>query len=404
MNTPVYIYDSVRTPRGKGKSDGSLHIVRPVTLASFALKSLTDRQSIPLERIEDVIFGCVTQIGEQGGCIAKAATLYAGLPYSVAAQTLNRFCGSGLEAIGHAAAKIGSGMNDLIIAGGVESMSRVPMGDDGGPMMSDPDVSSSIGFIPQGISADLIATLRGYGRRDLDQWAVRSHQRASHAQEQNYFRKSLIPVKDKLGQSYLSYDEMVRSSTTMESLAKLTPSFSLLGEKYGFDKVAIKKYPELEKIFHLHHAGNSSSMVDGAAAIYIGSEKIQKELNITPRARIRSYAITGSEPTIMLTGLIPATQMALKKADLTIDDVDLFEINEAFASVVLNTMDQLKIPEEKVNVNGGAIALGHPLGATGAMLVSSLIDELERIDKRIGLVTLCIGGGMGIAMVIERGS
>ncbi len=402
----VFIYDAVRTPRGKGRADGNHLTIRPVKLAAHVIESLVKRQGLNAqtleEELEDIILGCVTQLGEQGGCIAKAAALEAGLPTTVSGLTINRFCASGLEAINLAAARIKCDQNPLLIAGGVESMSRVPMGGDGGALMMDPHTANLGGYIPQGVAADLIANLNRYGRRDLDQWAVHSHEKAAYAQDQGYFKKSLVPVKNALGKSYLAYDEMVRSSTNMETLAKLKPSFANLAQNFGFKERALKKYPELEDLEGFHHAGNSSSIVDGASAVLLGNQDVGKKLGLKPRAKIRSWANVATEPTIMLTGPGPATIKALKKADLTLEDVDLFEVNEAFASVVLKFIDDLKVPEEKVNVNGGAIALGHPLGATGSMLLGTLVDELERRDQKIGVVTLCIGGGMGIATVIER--
>ncbi|MCR9203233.1 MAG: acetyl-CoA C-acetyltransferase [Halobacteriovoraceae bacterium] len=398
----VFIVDAIRTPRGKGKADGHQHTLRPVQLGAHVLKSLIERQELESQFVEDVIFGCVTQTSEQGGCIAKASCFEAGFSDSVCGVTLNRFCGSGLEAVNQAAARIGAGQNEILIAGGVESMSRVPMGSDGGAMMSDPTTSTIANFIPQGISADLIATINNYSRRDLDQWAVESHRRASRAQDEGYFKKSIIPIKDPMGSSYLSYDELVRSKTDMEVLAKLKPSFEGLGKKFGFDQRAMRKYPHLEKVNHFHHPGNSSSIVDGSSSVLMASGEAIKKHNLKPRGKIRSCAIVGTEPTIMLTGPAPATRLALQKAELSIEDIDLIEINEAFASVVLNTIDELRLDPEKVNVNGGAIAMGHPLGATGAMLLGTVLDELERRDRRMGLVTLCIGGGMGIATIIER--
>lgn len=398
----IFIVDAIRTPRGKGKADGHHHILRPVALGAHVLKEIVRRNNLESHLIEDVVMGCVTQTSEQGGCIAKASCFEAGFSDRVSAYTLNRFCASGLEAINTAAAKLAFNQGDFVIAGGVESMSRIPMGSDGGPMISDPHTSTMANYIPQGVSADLIATLRNYTRRDLDQWAVESHKRAAHAQDEGYFKNSIVPVKDFLGNSYLSYDELVRSKTDMETLAKLKPSFDKMGKDYGFDYRAITKYPYLEKINHFHHPGNSSSIVDGAASILLATREALKKYDLKARAKIRSFATVGTEPTIMLTGPAPATRKALEKAELTLEDIDLFEINEAFASVVLNTIDELKIDPEKVNVNGGAIAMGHPLGATGAMLVGTILDELERRDQKMGLVTLCIGGGMGIATVIER--
>lgn len=398
----VYIFDAIRTPRGKGKPDGKHHTVRPVHLASHLLEEILKRQNIPSSTIEDVLLGCVTQKGEQGGCIAKAAAMQAGYSHSVSGMTVNRFCASGLEAINLAAARIGCGQDNLLIAGGVESMSRTPIGSDGGALMMDPQTSSKSHYIPQGVSADLIANLNRYSRRDLDQWAVRSHEKAAHAQDQGYFKNSLIPVKNGLGGSYLAYDEMVRSSTDMETLAKLKPSFGMLAQQIGFESRALKKYPELEYIEPFHHPGNSSSIVDGAGIVLLGNLETGKKYGLKPRAKIRSWANVGTEPTIMLTGPAPASRKALEKAELSLEDIDLFEVNEAFASVVLKFLDELKVPEDKVNVNGGAIALGHPLGATGAILMGTVLDELERTDKKMGLITLCIGGGMGIATIIER--
>lgn len=398
----VFIFDAIRTPRGKGKPEGHHHTIRPVQLGAHVLKEIIKRQKIPSSAVEDILFGCVTQIGEQGGCLAKASALEAEFSHTVSGVTINRFCASGLEAVNLAAARIKCAQEELLIAGGVESMSRVPMGSDGGALMMDPTTAHISNYIPQGVSADLIANLNRYGRRDLDQWAVRSHQRASIAQDGGFFKNSIVPVKSPLDQSYLAYDEMVRSSTNMENLAKLKPSFARFGNEYGFNQRALKKYPQLEFIEHFHHPGNSSSIVDGASAVLMGSQIVAKKYGLKPRAKIRAWANVGTEPTIMLTGPAPASLKALQKADLSLEDIDLFEINEAFASVVLKYMDDLQIPEEKINVNGGAIALGHPLGATGAMLLGTALDELERRDKRLALITLCIGGGMGIATIIER--
>ncbi len=401
-NNEVYLFDAVRTPRGKGKKGGALHSVRPIELARTILEALKNRQELETSKVEDVIFGCVTQVAEQGACIAKSAALYANYHHSVPGVTLNRFCGSGLEAINQAAARIGAGHHDLIIAGGVESMSRIAMGSDGGAMMTDPSVASKINFVPQGVSADLIATRRGYTRQELDKLAQSSHQKAAQAQNEKRFARSLIPVQDRNGQAILSYDETVRGDCELKSLSQLQPSFEKLGHQYGFDGVALQKYPELEKIQHVHHAGNSSGIADGASAVLMGNQKIADQMGLKPRAKIRSVGLTATEPTIMLTGPAPASQIALQKAGMQLSDIDLIEINEAFASVVLNFIDELKVDFDKVNVNGGSIAMGHPLGATGAMLVGTLLDELERRDQTTGLVTLCIGGGMGIATVIER--
>lgn len=398
----AYIYDAVRTPRAKGKADGQLHAVRPIELVKTVLDGIRERNHLDTSYVDDVILGCVTQVYEQGGCIAKSAALYAGYHESVAGVTLNRFCASGLEAINQAAAGVMSGFQDLIIAGGVESMSRVPMGSDGGAWLIDPDVIIKTQFVPQGISADLIATLKGYSRQDVDAFAVRSQKLATEAQSKGYFNRSVLAVKDMNGKIVLDKDTFIKPQTTIESLASLKPSFQDLGEKYGFDSMTKMKYPSVEYINHVHHAGNSSGIVDGAAVVLIGSKEIGSKLILKPRARIRSFAITATDPTIMLTGPAPATRKALKKAGMNISDIDLVEINEAFASVALNFVDDMKIDMNRVNVNGGAIAMGHPLGATGAILVGTILDELERTNKTIGLITLCVGGGMGIATIIER--
>lgn len=396
------IFDAVRTPRGKGKKSGGLHTARPIHLASTVLNALKDRNNLDTSLVEDVILGCVTPIGEQGADIAKAAALYAGYDQKVSGVTLSRFCGSGLEAVNQAAAYIKSGFTELMIAGGVESMSRVAMGSDGGAMMVDPDAAGKIGFVPQGISADLIATLNQFSREDVDAFAVQSQQRAGVAWQEGRFERSIIPVLDVAGQVLLAKDEHLRPDTTLEGLAGLKPSFKEMGENYGFDSVAIQKYPMLERISHVHHAGNSSGIVDGAAGLLMGSSEMAQKLGLKPRAKIRAVAVIGDEPTIMLTGPVPATQKALDQAGLTIKDIDLIEVNEAFASVVLNFVKAFDLSQDKINVNGGAIALGHPLGATGAMILGTLLDELERQDKQLGLATLCIGGGMGIATIIER--
>ncbi|PIP94113.1 MAG: acetyl-CoA acetyltransferase [Bdellovibrio sp. CG12_big_fil_rev_8_21_14_0_65_39_13] len=398
----AYIFDAVRTPRGRGKADGSLHSSRPITLAAECLKAIRDRNNLNTQLVDDVILGCVTPIGEQGGDVAKAAALHADYHQSVAGVTLNRFCGSGLEAINQAATNIMSGQFDLQVAGGVECMSRIAMGSDGGALMIDPELSFKVGFVPQGIGADLIATLRGYTREDVDRFAIESQKKAAIAWEEKRFQKSIIPIKDSLGRILLDRDEHMRPDTTFEKISQLKPAFLELGEKWGLDSVAYKKYPRVESIQHVHHAGNSSGIVDGAAAVLIGSEEMGIELKLKPRARIISMAAVGSEPTIMLTGPAPATLKALARANMKASDIDLYEVNEAFAAVVMNFRDELEIPDSKINVNGGAIALGHPLGATGAMLMSTLIDELERTKKRFGCITLCIGGGMGIATIIER--
>lgn len=400
-NNSAFIYDAVRTPRAKGKSDGQLHAVRPIELVRTVLSALKERNHLDTSLVDDVILGCVTPVMEQGGDIAKAAAMYAGYDEKVCGVTLNRFCASGLEAVNQAAMGVMSGFHDLIVAGGVESMSRVPMGSDGGPWLIDPDVILKTQFVPQGVSADLIATLRGYSRSDVDAFAVQSQQRAGVAQQKGYF-KSVVPVKDVNGNVILDKDSFLRPETTLDNLAKLKPAFKDLGEKYGFDSMTKLKYPTVESINHIHHAGNSSGIVDGASGLLIGSEAIGKKLGLKARARIKSLGLTSSDPTIMLTGPTPATRKALAKVGMDIKDIDLVEINEAFASVVMNFVDDMKLDMSKVNVNGGAIALGHPLGATGAMLIGTVLDELERRNLHTGLVTLCVGGGMGIATIIER--
>lgn len=398
--TEAYIYDAVRTPRGKKK--GSLFEVTPTQLAVTLLQALQERNDLDTAQVEDVILGCVSQVMEQGGNVAKTAVQQAGYDNSVAAVTLNRFCASGLEAFNQAAAYVMSGQVDLMIAGGVESMSRVKMGSDGGAIFMDPAISFNNYFVPQGVSADLIATKYGYDRYALDTFAAQSQKRATEARASGKFDKSLIGVKDINGFTILDQDENIRSNTTAETLAKLNPSFEVMGTMAGFDEVALQRYPEVERIKHVHHAGNSSAIVDGASLTLIGSKAIGKALGLTPRAKVRSFAVTGTEPTIMLTGPAPATRKALKRAGLTKNDIDLYEVNEAFAAVVLRFLEDMDISQEKVNVNGGAIALGHPLGATGNILIGTVLDELERQDKALGLATLCVGGGMGIATVIER--
>ncbi len=400
--TEAYVYDAVRTPRGRGKRDGALHSTRPIVLAKTVLQSIADRNRLDTSLIEDVIFGCVTPVGEQGGCIAKAAASYAGYSENVAGVTLNRFCSSGLEAVNQAAAYIKATEIDFIVAGGVESMSRIPIGSDGGAWAIDPEVATLTHFVPQGISADLIATLDGISRRDCDEFAVRSQKLAAKAWKENRFSRSVVSVLREDGSVLIDKDEHLRPGTTVEDLSALKPSFKDLGEKYGFDAVAIQKYPQIEAINHVHHAGNSSGVVDGASAVLLGSDSAGKKAGLKPRAKIRSFAVTSTEPTIMLTGPAPATKKALKRAGLKLRDIDLFEVNEAFASVVFHFADQLKVDMDRINVNGGAIAFGHPLGATGAMLLGTLLDELERRDLSLGLVTLCVGGGMGVATVIER--
>ena len=400
--TGAYIYDAVRTPRGKGKKDGMLYDVKAVNLLTTVLNAIRERNDLNTSYVEDVIIGCVTQIKGQSGDIAKTAAIAAGYSDNVAGVTLNRFCGSGLEAINQSAAYVMSEQVDLMVAGGVESMSRIPMGSDGSALLTDPNMIASHYIVPQGMSADLIATMHGYERETLDAFAVESHKRAAAAWEEGRFDKSIIPVKDINGLTILDKDETIRPDTNTETLSNLNPSFEQMGEMGGFDAVAIQRYPEVETMQHIHHAGNSSGIVDGAALTLIGNEEIGNKLNLKPRAKILSFGIVGAEPTIMLVGPAPASRKALKKAKMTTKDIDLYEVNEAFAIVPLRYMDEMDVPHDKVNVNGGAIAMGHPLGATGAMLLGTVLDELERQDKQTGLITLCIGGGMGIATIIER--
>ncbi|GJL91658.1 acetyl-CoA C-acetyltransferase [Hyphococcus sp.] len=400
--TEAYIYDAVRTPRGKGKSDGSLHEATPVELATQVLSAIRDRSEIDSAEIEDVAFGCVSPVGEQGAVVTRTAILNAGFAETTSGIQVNRFCASGLEAVNIAAAKVKAGEADLTIGGGVECMSRVPMGSDGGAWPTDPSTAFKTYFVPQGISADLIATKYGFSRDDVDAYAVESQKRAAQSWKEKRFVKSIMPVKDVIGDVLLDHDETVRADTNMQSLGALNPSFAMLGEFPGFDSIALQKYADLEKINHVHHAGNSSGIVDGAAAVLIGNEEIGKKLGLKPRARIRSMASIGSEPTIMLTGPEFAANKALKRAGMTKDDIDLWELNEAFASVVLRFMQALDIDHSDINVNGGAIAMGHPLGATGAMIMGTMVDELERSGKSTALVTLCIGAGMGTATIIER--
>lgn len=396
----AYIIDAIRTPRGKGKKDGSLYEVKPITLLTTLLNELQQRHQLDTSKVDDIVLGCVTPIGDQGGDIAKTAAIAAGWNDDVAGVQINRFCASGLEAVNLAAQKVRSGWEDLVVAGGVESMSRIPMGSDGGPWALDPETNLKSSFVPQGVGADLIATLDGYSRADVDAFAVGSQQKAATAQANGYFDKSVVPVKDHSGVMILEKDEFIRGSTTVEGLAKLNASFEMMGQM-GFDAVALQKYPEAQKINHVHHAGNSSGIVDGAAVVLLASEKAVKEQGLKPRAKVLATALVGTDPTIMLTGPAPAARKALEKAGLSIDDIDLFEVNEAFAAVVMRFMTELNVPSDKVNVNGGAIAMGHPLGATGAMILGTLLDELERQGKKRGLATLCVGGGMGIATIIE---
>ena len=399
--TEAYIYDAVRTPRGKGKKSGSLHEITALSLATQVLQAIRDRNELDTSKVDDVVLGCVSPVGEQGADIARVAVLNADYAETTAGVQVDRFCASGLEAVNLAAMKVRSGWEDMVVAGGVEAMSRVPMGSDGGAWATDPETNLHTGFMPQGIGADLIATLEGFSREDVDGFAVKSQQKAANAWEKGYFAKSIVPVTDQNGVVILDRDEHVRGNTTVESLAGLKPSFQMMGEM-GFDGVAREKYHYVEKINHVHHAGNSSGIVDGATAMLIGSEAKGKELGLKPRARIVATAVTSTDPTIMLTGPAPAARKALEKAGMTVDQIDLFEVNEAFASVVMRFQKELSVPDEKVNVNGGAIAMGHPLGATGAIILGTLLDELERRELRYGLATLCVGGGMGIATIIER--
>jgi acetyl-CoA C-acetyltransferase len=398
----AYIYDAARTPRGRGKSDGSLHDIQPITLATQVLQQLRDRNNIDTSFIDDVILGCVAPIGEQGADIARAAVLNAGYNQSVAGVQVNRFCASALEAINMAAAYIMSGQQELMIAGGVESMSRIPMGSDGGAIFMNPQMVANHKLVPQGISADLIATKYGFSRTAVDSFAVESQKRAAAAQADKRFAKSMFAVKDDIGLEVLDFDEPMRPETTLEGLSALKPSFEMMGLIGGLDNLALMKYQELDAITHVHHAGNSSQIVDGSAAIMIGSKEMGEKLGLKPRAIIKGFAAVGSEPTIMLTGPIPATEKVLKRNGMSLSDIDLFEVNEAFAAIPMLFMDKLGVDYSKVNVNGGAIALGHPLGATGAIILMTLLDELERTGKGTGLATLCIGGGMGVATVIER--
>ncbi|GAA0448115.1 acetyl-CoA C-acetyltransferase [Streptomyces sp. NPDC046215] len=403
MSTEAYVYDAIRTPRGRGKANGALHGTKPVDLVVGLIHELRRRfPGLDPAAVDDIVLGVVSPLGDQGSDIARIAAVAAGLPDSVAGVQENRFCASGLEAVNLAAAKVRSGWEDLVLAGGVESMSRVPMGSDGGAWYADPMTNFETGFIPQGVGADLIATLGGFTRRDVDTFAARSQELAATAQKEGRFDRSVVPVLDRNGLVVLDRDEHLRPGTTVETLAGLAPSFAAVGDAGGFDAVALQKYHWVEKIDHVHHAGNSSGIVDGAALVAIGNRETGERYGLTPRARIVSAAVSGSEPTIMLTGPAPATRKALAKAGLTIDDIDLIEVNEAFAAVVLRFAEEMGTGLEKINVNGGAIALGHPLGATGAMLLGTLLDELERQDKRYGLITLCVGGGMGVATVIER--
>lgn len=396
------IYDHVRTPRGKGKPDGSLHEVTPVWLASRPLVALKKRNQLDTAAIDDVVMGCVMPVGEQGGNIARMAVLQADYDQQVPALQINRYCGSGLEAVAFAASKVMAGQADLAIGGGVEMMSRVPMGADGGAWAQDPQVAAKTYFVMQGISADLLSSLRGHSRNDVDAYSAESHRRAHRAWTEGRFDGAVVPVQDFLGLTLLSRDETIRPETSTETLLQLKPAFTDMGEKYGYDSVAMQRYPQVEKIHHIHHAGNSSGIVDGASAVLVGNAQIGSQLGLKPRARIRSFAAIGSEPTLMLDGPSFAARKALARAGMQASDIDLWELNEAFASVVLTMMEELNIPHDRMNVNGGAIAMGHPLGATGAMILGTALDELERSGRQTALVSLCVAAGMGSAMIIER--
>ena len=399
--TEAYIYDAVRTPRGKGKKDGSLHEITALSLATQVLEALRDRNGLDTSKVDDVVLGCVAPVGEQGSDIARTAVLTADYAQSVAGVQINRFCASGLEACNMAAAKVMAGEADLAIGGGVESMSRVPMGSDGGAWPTDPTSAFKTYFAPQGVSADLIATLYGFSRDDVDAYAVESQTRAARSWAEGRFKKSVVPVKDQLGLTLLDHDETVRAQTTMQTLASLSPSFTMPGEM-AFDAVVTQRYPQVEKVNHVHHAGNSSGIVDGAAGVLIGTKAMGEALGLKARARIKAMASIGSEPSIMLTGPEFVSRKALQRAGMSVGDIDLYELNEAFAAVVLRYMQALDLDHAKVNVNGGAIAMGHPLGATGAMILGTMVDELERSDKQTALINLCVGAGMGTATIIER--
>ncbi|WP_454255718.1 acetyl-CoA C-acetyltransferase [Pseudomonas sp. Marseille-Q8238] len=399
--TEAFIFDAVRTPRGKGKKDGALYSVKPVSLVAGLLRALEQRNQLDTRQVDDIVLGCVTPVGDQGADIAKTAAMVADWDVSVAGVQLNRFCASGLEAVNVGAMKVRSGFEDLVVVGGVESMSRIPMGSDGGAWVMDPETNMHTHFTPQGIGADLIATLEGFSRNDVDAFALRSQQKAARASADGSFSKSLVPVTDQNGIVLLDHDEFIRGDSTLEGLNKLKPSFEMMGQM-GFDATALRVYSHVERIDHVHTPGNSSGIVDGAALMLIGSEAKGRELGLKPRGRIVATAVTSTDPTIMLTGPAPATRKALAKAGLQIGDIDLFEVNEAFASVVMKFMKDMGVSEDKVNVNGGSIAMGHPLGATGCAILGTLLDELEKRELRYGLATLCVGGGMGIATIIER--
>ncbi|MBX9913583.1 MAG: acetyl-CoA C-acetyltransferase [Pseudomonadaceae bacterium] len=399
--TEAFIFDAVRTPRGKGKKDGALYSVKPVDLVAGLLKALQVRNALDTRQVDDIVLGCVTPVGDQGADIAKTAALVADWDEQVSGVQLNRFCASGLEAVNLAAMKVRSGFEDLVVAGGVESMSRVPMGSDGGAWALDPATNMHTHFVPQGIGADLIATLEGFSREAIDAFALRSQQKASRASADGSFNKSLVPVTDQNGIVILDHDEFIRPESTLAGLGSLKPSFAMMGQM-GFDASALRKYSHVEQINHVHTPGNSSGIVDGAALMLIGSEAKGRELGLKARGRIVATAVTSTDPTIMLTGPAPASRKALAKAGLNVNDIDLFEVNEAFASVVMKFMKDMGVSEDKVNVNGGSIAMGHPLGATGCAILGTLLDELEKRNLRYGLATLCVGGGMGIATIIER--
>ena len=401
--TEAYIYDAIRTPRGRGKKDGSLHTVKPISLVVGLIDEIKARfPNMDPAMIDDIVMGIVSPLGDQGGVLPKIAALKAGLPETVSGLQINRFCASGLEAVNLGAQKVASGFEDLVLAGGVESMSRVPMGSDGTPWAMDPETNYETGFIPQGIGADLIATIEGFSRRDVDEYAASSQSRAAAAWEKGYFARSVVPVKDMNGLAVLDRDEHVRAGTTADALAGLNPSFAMMGEMGGFDAVALQKYHWVDKIDHVHTPGNSSGIVDGATLMLIGNKAAGDKIGAKPRGRIVATAVSGADPTIMLTGPAPASWKVLAKAGMKVEDIDLFEINEAFASVAMRYMKDMGISHDITNVNGGAIAMGHPLGATGAMIVGTVLDELERRDKKFGLCTLCVGAGMGIATIVER--
>ncbi len=398
----AYVFDAIRTPRGKGKAGGGLYEVPAIDLVAALMKALQQRHDLDTSQVDDVILGCVTPVGDQGADIARTAALYADWHVDVPGVQINRFCASGLESVNMAAMKVRSGWEELVVAGGVESMSRVPMGSDGGAWVADPKVNLKTNFVPQGVSADLIASLEGFSREDVDRFALHSQQRAAFARENGRFHRSLIPITDINGLPILAEDELIRPDTTLEGLGKLNPAFQMMGEM-GFDAVAMQQYPEVERINHVHTAGNSSGIVDGAALVLVGSQEKGIALGLKPRAKIKAAALVGTEPTIMLVGPGPASKKALKQAGMVVNDIDLFEVNEAFAAVVLRFMRDMGLEgNENINVNGGAIAMGHPLGATGAMLLGTVLDELERLDLTTALITLCVGGGMGIATIIER--